>query len=447
MAITASIIGSNFITAMINGTTHTIDGTHPNYSAIRDALRRKDHVVAEQLINVAKAITNYVSGRVRIDGDQVFYGDREVKGSVVTRILGMIKEGFDPKPMINFLDNLMANPSRRAVNELYDFLEATNLPITEDGYFLAYKKVNDNYKDLYTGTMDNSVGSTPSMPRNAVNEDKDQTCSEGLHFCSFSYLPHYHGGRGKVMIVKVNPRDVVSIPSDYNNAKGRACEYKVIGEHKGHEKTEAFTSSVYNNMTPVKPTPIAAPSYAAVKPVATKVTPAPKAKSPSLTGYNNGRSDASRGKHYDDTSSMFSGSDADAYANAYRKGFDSLKGSSTATAKPAATSTTIISKNDYDDGYDAGADKANIDSEDCVAPNHTPPTGVSAEYSRGFMDGYDDNYYAEWYDIGYNHATAAVDAKRPYDDTIPYNCTDSEDQASYIEGYATGWRDRKIDLL
>ena len=30
------------------------------------------------------------------------------------------------------------------------------------------------------------------------------------------------------MILKINPRDVVSIPVDYNNTKGRACKYEVV---------------------------------------------------------------------------------------------------------------------------------------------------------------------------------------------------------------------------
>jgi hypothetical protein len=32
------------------------------------------------------------------------------------------------------------------------------------------------------------------------------------------------------MIVKINPADVVSIPADYDNAKGRCWRYEVIGE-------------------------------------------------------------------------------------------------------------------------------------------------------------------------------------------------------------------------
>ena len=76
--------------------------------------------------------------------------------------------------------------------------------------------------------MRNAVGDTLSMPRNAVDEDKNRTCSAGLHFCSYSYLPHFGGER--IVVVKINPRDVVAIPADYNNAKGRTCRYEVVEE-------------------------------------------------------------------------------------------------------------------------------------------------------------------------------------------------------------------------
>jgi hypothetical protein len=38
------------------------------------------------------------------------------------------------------------------------------------------------------------------------------------------------------MIVKVFPSDVISIPKDYNNAKGRCCKYEVIGEVADYER-------------------------------------------------------------------------------------------------------------------------------------------------------------------------------------------------------------------
>ena len=125
----------------------------------------------------------------------------------------------------------MENPSLRAVEELYGFLEVCMLPITEDGHFLAYKKVRSDFKDIYSGTMDNSVGQVLDMPRNSVDEDKDRTCSSGLHFCAKSYLSHFgswNSSGNRVVVVKINPRDVVAIPSDYNNAKGRTCRYEVV---------------------------------------------------------------------------------------------------------------------------------------------------------------------------------------------------------------------------
>jgi hypothetical protein len=79
------------------------------------------------------------------------------------------------------------------------------------------------------------------MERFDVDDNKDNTCSTGLHFCSQSYLSCFGGER--TVIVKINPADVVSIPSDYNDAKGRACRYEVIGELEV-EPEKAFTMPV-----------------------------------------------------------------------------------------------------------------------------------------------------------------------------------------------------------
>jgi hypothetical protein len=150
--------------------------------------------------------------------------------------------------MVQFMENLMQNPSKRAVTELYGFLEKNSLPITPDGHFLAYKRVRFDYKDCHTGTMDNSVGKVVEMERNNVDDDKDRTCSTGLHFCSQSYLGHFGGER--IVIVKINPRDVVSIPSDYNDSKGRACQYEVVDEIDKDKADEAFAKSVQATAAP-----------------------------------------------------------------------------------------------------------------------------------------------------------------------------------------------------
>jgi len=145
-----------------------------------------------------------------------------------------------------FMHNLLKNPSKRSVDELYGFLEKNNLPITPDGYFLAYKKVRRDFLDIHSGTMNNAPGTIVEMERYKVDDNKDQTCSTGLHFCGMSYLSHFGSNGDRTVIVKIDPADVVSIPSDYDGAKGRACRYEVIGE-LGVEPGKAFDRSVQGN--------------------------------------------------------------------------------------------------------------------------------------------------------------------------------------------------------
>jgi hypothetical protein len=230
-----------------DGEIATIYPSNPNYSKIVKALNSKEwetvRALADPATEVKRAITDGgIADRVRIEGGIVYYDGNPLHNHLTDRMLEMLSEGIDVSPLAAFLQNLMENPSYRAVNELYTFLEASNLPITEDGHFLAYKRIREDWKDQWSGTKDNAIGTIVEMPRNEVDENKDRTCSSGLHFCSREYLPHYGAnGGGRVVIVKINPRDVVAIPADYNNAKGRCSRYEVINEIK-------LSSNSYNAM-------------------------------------------------------------------------------------------------------------------------------------------------------------------------------------------------------
>lgn len=210
----------------------TVYASDPNYGKMSEAVRNSDWDRARELAEPAEAVRKAVAGvdggDVHIDNGIVLFGDLELHNTLTDRMLAMLSDGFDVTPLMLFLENLMSNPSFRAVNELYDFLEASHLPITEDGHFLAYKRIKEDYTDCHSGTMDNSIGEVVEMPRNMVDEDKNRTCSAGLHFCARSYLDNFHGAR--IVVLKINPADVVAIPTDYNNAKGRTCRYEVIQE-------------------------------------------------------------------------------------------------------------------------------------------------------------------------------------------------------------------------
>lgn len=248
------IADSHITVCFTDGFQVTLYSTDPNFTRMKDAVRDgewdKARELSEPVEAVRKAVEGVEGGSVHIDNGVVICNGKELHNTLTDRMLAMLADGFDVTPLMLFLDNLILNPSFRAVQELYDFLEASQLPITEDGCFLAYKRIRSDYTDVHSGTFDNSIGTVVEMPRNEVDEDKDRTCSAGLHFCSRAYLPHFSGDR--VVVLKINPADVVAIPSDYNNAKGRACRYEVIqeleaaepAELEGHSTSDSETAAV-----------------------------------------------------------------------------------------------------------------------------------------------------------------------------------------------------------
>lgn len=284
------LIGSDFVTVMVNGTTTTVREGQSNYQALRDAVRAQDWDRVPDLLTPARAVESFGGGAIQVRDGEVLFQGAVLQNGVTRRILQMIDEGFDSAPLQQFLERLMQNPSKTAVDELYLWLEGTQLPITEDGHFMAYKKVRDDYRDFYTGkvlnkpaelmtdadrdyiktpqgkvtvTVEDGV-TTLSMPRNQVDDNRAVTCSQGLHFCSLSYLPHYYGGQGRVLLVKIDPADVVSIPNDYDNAKGRAWRYQIVGEHTQGETTEAYSTPVAGIQGEVKASTRAAATAAPV---------------------------------------------------------------------------------------------------------------------------------------------------------------------------------------
>lgn len=240
------IQGSNIV-VVVDNKPHTISKAHISFEKVKEAIKASDWELVRELVEPAKAILHFSKGSVEIRDGVFYWKGKEFHNALATRIIEMFKEGFNITPMVNFMERLSKNPSNRAVNELYGFLEKCNLPITEDGYFLAYKRIRRDWKDCHSGSIDNSIGQVVEMERNAVNDNSDQTCSHGLHFCSISYLGHFGGDR--TVILKIDPADVVSIPRDYNDAKGRCCRYQVIGEIENDATAhkQAFTSVVQNN--------------------------------------------------------------------------------------------------------------------------------------------------------------------------------------------------------
>lgn len=242
------LIQRDNIVLVIDNKSHTITrGTHLSYEDILSAIKLQDWDTVRDLVEPKVALINYGKGNIEIKDSVIYWKGKEFHNSLSTRMISMFTEGFPIEPMIKFMENLMLNPSKRSVDELYGFLDRNKLPLTEDGYFLAFKRVNHDFKDIHSGTFDNSVGSICEVDRNTVDDQATNTCSTGLHFCSESYLSHFGSEDQPVMILKINPADVVSIPTDYNGAKGRCCRYEVVGQLDVPTElaaSEEFTSTV-----------------------------------------------------------------------------------------------------------------------------------------------------------------------------------------------------------
>ena len=233
----------NTITLFLYGIPQVIDSTHPKFDEILEFLKTSPSTEEElrhleALVNTAKAVKDslkdtVVVGDVTVGLDAILYKGVPINSYLTEMILSITKQGLPATAWIRFMDNLYKNPSKIAVDELYLWLDKAGMPVTDDGCFLAYKKVKDDFSSYHKapgGTIVmNLPGTIVEMPRNQVDDVRDRTCSTGLHFCSWHYLPSYYGDQGRVVVLKINPADVVSIPSDYDNAKGRAYRYAVLG--------------------------------------------------------------------------------------------------------------------------------------------------------------------------------------------------------------------------
>lgn len=185
-----------------------------------------------KLVDKAKVICNYMDDTIVVQNGVVLYKGEPVNNVIVEKILDFQEKGYPYKPLLAFLARIMENPSRRAIHELYGFLDQEHLGITDAGTFLAYKAVRENWTDKYSGKFDNHVGNTLEMPRNSVDDDCRIGCSYGFHVGSLKYVTGFKDSSDHVLIVEVDPKDVVSVPTE-DCGKVRVCKYKVVGEYTG----------------------------------------------------------------------------------------------------------------------------------------------------------------------------------------------------------------------
>lgn len=208
-----------------------------------------DPTAVEKLIDRASSVAEYTRNamghRVQVVNGRVLFDGKRIDGSVVRDILKFMERGLPVQPLVNYLIRIRNNPSYRSIEALYEFRKANSLPITPDGHVLAYKAINADWWDKYTGkTYLNKIGAEIKCNRGDVVDDPDIACGPGLHVGGLGYVLGYASGvrlvsgtlaresedSSRVVEVKIDPADAVSVPKDHGCGKMRVCRYKVISE-------------------------------------------------------------------------------------------------------------------------------------------------------------------------------------------------------------------------
>ena len=241
----AYIVTSNAITVIWEGQPYTVNTDNPNYTGLKNALLNAEYDNIGRFLDIKKSIEDFSHGSIKVVAEKVYYGNYELKGFVIDKLLEFLRSGAkDAQPILNFIEKLMFNPSKNSVDQLYTFLSYKTLPLTETGNVIGYKGVDADYYSKHgntntiviTGNVDangrilNKVGDTIEVARNSVDDNKDNHCSHGLHVGSYDYAKDWAGNNGHLLMVEFDPSDAVSVPTDCNFQKLRVSKYKVIGE-------------------------------------------------------------------------------------------------------------------------------------------------------------------------------------------------------------------------
>lgn len=234
-------------TVVVDNQNYIVEPSHPEYIGLRLCIKNGDGAEFLRLMQTGHTIENWSEGDFEFVDGFLFYDGEPVRKVITQRIMQMKKEGWDHQPMLKFLSNLYENVSHRAVNEFYDWIQHKGLAITPEGYILGYKGVSvydgvdqddlngnaltqGDLVDKYTGCSHrNNVGDTVTMKRRRVDDNCNNGCGSGLHAGTYEYACNWAGYDGKVVLVKIDPRNVVSIPTDCDFQKLRCSEYEVVG--------------------------------------------------------------------------------------------------------------------------------------------------------------------------------------------------------------------------
>lgn len=257
-----SLITEQSIVMIFDEGTKICKQDHPNFAKVKSLILKGQPEKALEAFDLTLKLKRHSSGQFFIGEDGIIYMDDKnpvpMPPALSKRVLQFAEANLDFQPLVNFWNNIQANPNPESVKDLYGFLEHNGIAVTEDGCFCAYKGVNADYTSTVPGVWEfggvtgnwtknedmsylNTPGDYVSMPREKVDSNREVTCSSGLHVAAFKYASGF--GAARLVLVKVNPMDVVSVPVDYNQEKMRTCAYEVLEDVTEELKTPMYEAA------------------------------------------------------------------------------------------------------------------------------------------------------------------------------------------------------------
>jgi len=227
------------------GQTHVLTASHPHFAVASNLVRaaeaaRRDgdpSVVAAvllllanlaglsasgQTIKAANRASIESHGRFVVTDNDVRLDGETLRSPVAERVLWMKQQGLDFSSLLAFAANLMENPARRPVEDLFDYVDSRGLAIDAEGYIIGYEALGEPI-DPETGVRE--AGRTITVRRNRTEEDPLRPCSTSLKVGPYpvgAVLP-----KGEFLaVVRVHPRDVVTVP--VGTGPLRCCAMSVL---------------------------------------------------------------------------------------------------------------------------------------------------------------------------------------------------------------------------
>ena len=241
------------VTFSHNGKLYTAEDTHPKFEELLAVLHDFSFDKAVELVEfgarAASALTS-LSERIKVRGANVYYDNERLYGKMAEDVLTFHNNGWSMAWLLNFVEKLMLNPNPNSREQLYTFIERHNLDILPNGDMLAYKGLREDFGSIHVGdgivnnveytnaSLPNTPGAVVELARSRVDADPNSACSTGLHAGTWEYANSF--ARGKVVLVAINPRDVVSVPSDSDCQKIRCSRYAVMREVEGRVDVQEF---------------------------------------------------------------------------------------------------------------------------------------------------------------------------------------------------------------